>query len=37
VRVPTDAKPGPLMLRARFDTGPLAGVLEASAPVTVKK
>jgi hypothetical protein len=37
VRVPNDVKPGPLLLRARFDTGPLAGVLEASTPVTVKQ
>jgi len=36
VRVPKDANPGPLVLRARFDAGPLAGVLEADVQVTVK-
>jgi hypothetical protein len=36
VRVPADAKPGPLMLRAEFDSGPLAGKLEASTTITVK-
>jgi len=37
VRVPNDASPGPLLIRARFDTGPLAGVLETTTTVEVKK
>jgi len=36
VRVPTDAKPGPMFLKAEFDSGPLGGILHTSLPVTVK-